>query len=320
MDFAIDLTELAEKGKLDPVIGRDDDIRRMIHILCRRTKNNPVLIGEPGIGKTALVEGLAQRIVRKDVPEVLQARIFSIDLGGMVAGTCYRGDFEERVKNLISEVERRNNRGEPVILFIDEVHLLNAYVGGMNAGNLFKPMLARGGIRCIGATTLNEYRTSIEKDAALERRFGQVILQEPSVNDTIAILRGLREKYEAHHGMRILDAALVQAATLAHRYMTQRRLPDSAIDLLDEACASIKVARETTPEDVEKLARRKFELEVEIRALEKEKDVEGSEQSQRLKVAREELEEVKEKLAPLKSAFKEKRIKTYDCGSEEADR
>ncbi|OBZ79717.1 hypothetical protein A0H81_01115 [Grifola frondosa] len=250
--YAVDLTSLAEEGKLDPVIGRDNEIRRVVRILCRRTKNNPVLIGEPGVGKSAIAEGLAQRIVNRDVPASLLARLYSLDMGRSWPVLNTRASL---------------GGGNGIILFIDELHLImagrGAEGGGMDAANLFKPLLARGKLRCIGATTLAEYRKYIETDAALERRFAQVLVNEPSVPETISILRGIREKYEVHHGVRILDPALIQAATLAHRYLTSRRLPDAAIDLVDEACASVRVTRETAPEEIDKLQRRKLELQVE---------------------------------------------------------
>jgi ATP-dependent chaperone ClpB len=303
--YAVDLTALAEEGKIDPVIGRDDEIRRTIRILCRRTKNNPVLIGEPGVGKTAIVEGLAQRIVKRDVPASLIARLYSLDMGALMAGAKYKGEYEERIKSVLNEVEKAGEEGSSgVILFIDELHLImagrGAEGGGMDAGNLFKPLLARGKLRCIGATTLSEYRKYIETDPALERRFAQVIVNEPSVAETINILRGIREKYEVHHGVRIHDGALISAATLAHRYLTSRRLPDSAIDVVDEACASVRVTRETEPEAIDKLQRRKLELEVEIHALEREKDTASKD---RLQVARKAIAEVEEQLQPLKAAY-----------------
>ncbi|HJV23861.1 MAG TPA: AAA family ATPase, partial [Holophagaceae bacterium] len=234
--YAKDFTEMAEKGKLDPVIGRDEEIRRVLQVLSRRTKNNPVLIGEPGVGKTAIVEGLAQRIIKNDVPEGLKGlRVMGLDMGALVAGTQYRGQFEERLKGVIEEVEKAE--GE-IVLFIDELHLLvgaGAVSGGMDAANLLKPALARGELRCIGATTLDEYRRHIEKDAALERRFQPVLVEEPTVEDAISILRGLKERYELHHGVRIQDAALVAAAQLSQRYIADRFLPDKAVDLMDEA-------------------------------------------------------------------------------------
>ncbi|KAI0308210.1 P-loop containing nucleoside triphosphate hydrolase protein [Multifurca ochricompacta] len=303
--YAVDLTALAEEGKIDPVIGRDNEIRRIIRILCRRTKNNPVLIGEPGVGKTSIAEGLAQRIVNRDVPASLFARVFSLDMGALMAGAKYKGEYEERIKAVLNEVEKTAAEGGPgVILFIDELHLIMAgrgsEGGGMDAANLFKPLLARGKLRCIGATTLAEYRKYIETDAAFERRFAQVLVNEPSVSETISILRGIRAKYEVHHGVRILDGALISAATLARRYLTARRLPDSAIDLVDEACASVRVTRETAPEAIDKLQRQKLELEVEIHALEREKDEASKE---RLQVARKVIAEVDEQLAPLVAAY-----------------
>ncbi|KAF8496678.1 P-loop containing nucleoside triphosphate hydrolase protein [Gautieria morchelliformis] len=308
--YAIDLTALAEAGKIDPVIGRDNEIRRVVRILCRRTKNNPVLIGEPGVGKTSIVEGLAQRIVKRDVPASLISRLYSLDMGALMAGAKYRGEYEERVKSVLNEVEKSADEGVGVILFIDELHLIMAGKGGegggMDAANLFKPILARGKLHCIGATTLAEYRQYIEPDAALERRFAQVLVNEPSVPETISILRGIREKYEVHHGVRILDAALIQAATLAHRYLTARRLPDAAIDLVDEACASVRVARETSPEAIDKLERRKLELDVEIHALERESDDASKE---RLQLARKAIAEVDDQLQPLKAQYEnEKRL------------
>ncbi|KAH9950351.1 P-loop containing nucleoside triphosphate hydrolase protein [Amylocystis lapponica] len=295
--YAVDLTALAEEGKLDPVIGRDNEIRRAIRILCRRTKNNPILLGEPGVGKSAIAEGLAQRIVNRDVPASLLGRLFSLDMGALMAGAKYKGEYEERVKAVLNEVEKASEEGNGIILFIDELHLIMAgrggEGGGMDAANLFKPLLARGKLRCIGATTLAEYRKYIETDAALERRFA-------SVPETISILRGIREKYEVHHGVRILDPALIQAATLAHRYLTSRRLPDSAIDLVDEACASVRVTRETAPEAIDKLQRRKLELQVEIHALEREKDEASKE---RLQLARKAIADVEDELQPLQAAY-----------------
>ncbi|KAI0814981.1 P-loop containing nucleoside triphosphate hydrolase protein [Irpex lacteus] len=298
--YATDLTALATEGKIDPVIGRDNEIRRVVRILCRRTKNNPVLIGEPGVGKTAIAEGLAQRIVNRDVPASLIGRLYSLDMGALMAGASHRGEYEERIKSVLDEVEKAADQGTGIILFIDELHLIMQSGGGMDAANLFKPLLARGKLRCIGATTLAEYRKYIEKDAAFERRFAQVIVNEPTVTDTISILRGIREKYEVHHGVRIMDGALIQAATLAHRYLTSRRLPDSAIDLVDEACASVRVTRETAPEAIDKLQRRKLELEVEIHALEREKDEASKE---RLKIARKAIADVDDQLQPLVAAY-----------------
>ncbi|KIY71648.1 P-loop containing nucleoside triphosphate hydrolase protein [Cylindrobasidium torrendii FP15055 ss-10] len=309
--YAVDLTSLAEEGKLDPVIGRDNEIRRAIRILCRRTKNNPVLIGEPGVGKTAIAEGLAQRIVKRDVPASLFCRLFSLDMGALMAGAKYKGEYEERIKSVLDEVEKAAEEGGPgVILFIDEMHLLMAgrggEGGGMDAANLFKPLLARGKLRCIGATTLAEYRKYIETDAALERRFAQVVVNEPSVTETISILRGIRDKYEVHHNVRILDPALISAAQLAHRYLTSRRLPDAAIDLVDEACASVRVTRETEPEEIDKLQRKKLELEIEIHALEREKDT-GS--KDRLKTAKKAIADVEDQLAPLKAAYDNEKMR-----------
>ncbi|TAN20826.1 MAG: ATP-dependent chaperone ClpB [Acidobacteria bacterium] len=271
--YARDLTELARKGKLDPVIGRDDEIRRVIQVLSRRTKNNPVLIGEPGVGKTAIVEGLAQRIIAGDVPEVLKTkRVVAMDLGAMVAGAKYRGEFEDRLKALLKEIEEA---GGEIILFIDELHTLvgaGAAEGAMDASNMLKPALARGELRAIGATTLNEYKKYIEKDAALERRFQQVYVGEPTIEDSIAILRGLKERYEIHHGVRIQDAALVAAARLSARYIADRFLPDKAIDLVDEAAAALRMQLDSRPVEIETLERRLTQLQIEQTALEKEKD------------------------------------------------
>lgn len=302
--YAIDLVAMAESGKLDPVIGRDDEIRRVIRILSRRTKNNPVLIGEPGVGKTAIVEGLAQRIVRGDVPDTLNCKLFSLDMGALVAGAKFRGEFEERLKAVLQEVK---DSEEGVILFIDEIHLVlgaGKADGAMDAANLLKPMLARGELRCIGATTLNEYRKHVEKDAAFERRFQQVLVSEPSVEDTISILRGLKEKYESHHGVHIADAALVVAAQLAHRYITNRFLPDKAIDLVDEACASTRVQLDSQPEVIDQLERRHLQLEIEATALEKEKDP-GS--IQRLQKVKEEMAHIKEEMKPLQMKYENER-------------
>ena len=271
--YGRDLTSMARDGKLDPVIGRDDEIRRIIQVLSRRTKNNPVLIGEPGVGKTAIVEGLAQRVVRGDVPEGLKEKqVVSLDMGALIAGAKYRGEFEERLKTVLREVQDAEGR---VILFIDELHTVvgaGRTEGSMDAGNLLKPMLARGELHCIGATTLDEYRRYIEKDAALERRFQQVLVTEPTVNDTIAILRGLRERYEAHHGVRIADGALVSAALMSHRYISDRFLPDKAIDLVDEAAAKLRVEIDSMPTVLDELARHVMQLEIERQSLLKEKD------------------------------------------------
>ncbi|KAG0356617.1 hypothetical protein BG005_004444 [Podila minutissima] len=298
--YAIDMVALAEQDKLDPVIGRDDEIRRVIRVLSRRTKNNPVLIGEPGVGKTAVVEGLAQRIVRKDVPVSLQCRLFSLDMGALIAGAKYRGEFEERLKAVLKEVKESE---QGIILFIDEIHLVlgaGKADGAMDAANLLKPMLARGELRCIGATTLDEYRQHVEKDPAFERRFQQVFVGEPSLSDTISILRGLKERYEVHHGVKIADAALVTAATLAHRYITNRFLPDKAIDLMDEACANTRVQLDSQPELIDQLERRHLQLEVEATALAKEKDPASQ---QRLIKVREEMSRISEELKPLKLKY-----------------
>ncbi len=266
--YSRNLNEEARKGKIDPVIGREEEIRRVLQVLARRTKNNPVLIGEPGVGKTAIVEGIAQRIVSQDVPETLQSKtIFSLDMGALIAGTQYRGQFEERLKAVIKEVADSN--GE-FVLFIDELHTLigaGATGGAMDAANILKPALARGELRAIGATTLDEYRQHIEKDPALERRFQKVLVQEPTVDDTISILRGLKERYEVHHGVRITDAAIVAAAQLSNRYITDRFLPDKAIDLVDEAASKLRIEIDSMPEELDSLERRIRQLEIERQAL-----------------------------------------------------
>ena len=281
--YGRDLTAVARSGKLDPVIGRDDEIRRTIEILSRRTKNNPVLIGEPGVGKTAIVEGIARRIVAGDVPESLKNKtLFSLDMGALVAGAKYRGEFEERLKAVLNEVVKSEGQ---ILLFIDEVHTVvgaGATEGAMDAGNLLKPMMARGELRCIGATTLNEYRKYIEKDTALERRFQPVMVGEPSVEDTISILRGLKERYEVHHGVRIRDAALVSAAVLSDRYISDRFLPDKAIDLVDEAAAKLRTEIESMPAPLDEVRRKILQLEIEEQALQKETDTAGQEKLQQL--------------------------------------
>ena len=271
--YGRDLVEEVQAGKMDPVIGRDSEIRDVIRILSRKTKNNPVLIGEPGVGKTAIVEGLAQRIVRKDVPEGLKDKtIFSLDMSALIAGAKFRGEFEERLKAVLNEVKKSNGR---ILLFIDEIHTIvgaGKTEGAMDAGNMLKPMLARGELHCIGATTLDEYRKYIEKDPAFERRFQQVLVQEPDVEDTISILRGLKERFEIHHGVNIHDRAIVAAATLSDRYITDRFLPDKAIDLIDEACAMIRTEIDSMPTELDEVTRRVMQLEIEEAALEKEKD------------------------------------------------
>ncbi|KAL6851021.1 Heat shock protein hsp98 [Amphichorda felina] len=300
--FTIDMTAMARDKKIDPVIGREEEIRRVIRILSRRTKNNPVLIGEPGVGKTTVVEGLAQRIVNRDVPDNLKhCKLLSLDVGSLVAGSKYRGEFEERMKGVLKEIEESK---EMIVLFVDEIHLLmgagSSGEGGMDAANLLKPMLARGQLHCIGATTLAEYRKYVEKDAAFERRFQQVLVKEPTINETISILRGLKERYDRHHRVTILDSALVAAANLAARYLTSRRMPDSAIDLVDEAAAAVQVARESQPEIIDSLERKLRQYMIEIAALEKEKD----EASQtRLQQARKDAKNVEEELQPLREKY-----------------
>ena len=314
--YSTDLTELAKKGKLDPVIGRDEEVRRIIQVLNRRTKNNPVLIGEPGVGKTAIVEGLAQRIIRGDVPESLkEVTLISLDLGALVAGAKFRGEFEERLKAVLKEVQDSN--GE-IVMFIDELHTVvgaGSTEGSMDAGNLLKPMLARGELRTIGATTINEYRKYIEKDPALERRFQPVLVDEPSVEDTISILRGLKEKYEVHHGIRILDSALIQAAKLSDRYITDRFLPDKAIDLIDEAASALRIEIDSMPEEIDSMFRQKIQLEVEREALKKETTPECLAKIEKLTA---EINSLDEKITTLKTQWElEKNTISGEAGIKE---
>ncbi len=317
--YGRDLTEEARKGKLDPVIGRDEEVRRVMQILSRRTKNNPILIGEPGVGKTAIVEGLAQRIARGDVPTILKdKRIVALDLGALVAGAKYRGEFEERLKAVLKEIEAAEGQ---IILFIDEMHTLvgaGAAEGSMDASNMLKPMLARGELHAIGATTLDEYRKYIEKDAALERRFQPVYVDEPSVEDTISILRGLKERYEMHHGVRITDAAVIAAATLSHRYITDRHLPDKAIDLIDEAASRLRIQIDSKPQELDEIDRQIMQLEIEREALKKEKDKASK---ARLEALEKELAELKARSAELTARWQaeQEAIKTVQRIKEEID-
>ncbi len=307
--YGRDITQYVKDGKVDPVIGRDEEIRSITRILSRKTKNNPVLIGEPGVGKTAIIEGLAQRIVKGDVPSTLKDKIiWELDMASLIAGAKYRGEFEERLKNVLNEVKKSDGG---IIMFIDEIHMIvgaGKLEGAMDAGNMLKPMLARGEIHCIGATTLNEYRKYIEDDGALERRFQKVMVKEPTVSDTITILRGLKPRFEVHHGVSISDAALVAAATLSNRYITDRFLPDKAIDLIDEACATIRVQMDSVPENIDSLTRRIMKLQIEREAIKKDKDEISKE---RVKELDSKIKEMKEEESSLRNAWeKEKSIQS----------